>query len=249
MSEFDSYDMFSTNTPMVGNNSSQQPISSNNLPPIADFGGGVTQEMRPKGQFKHEFVVVGVHNASKSSTTVTAILTKAPSVCKDIQLTEGFGCFQATTPQYVTPDSAGTQYLAEEDNNIRCNGGVRQINVLTTDKTKIEQAMRGDNTPAAFKEEFKHYDVAPQGSTDAFSIQFGVPIVKFHVNPGNKHVPVAGDTFNVSNMVVPSSMRSHDDKTYSPGGSMGVRCQGGRGSGDAKGPRGMKAKSCNWNVL
>ena len=61
------------------------------------------------------------------------------------------------------------------------------------------------------------------------TVQFGMPIVKFHINPGKKEFPQIGDAFKVAEFVVPAKLKGPKsvDETigqaeYHAGGAMGI---------------------------
>jgi hypothetical protein len=195
-------------------------VPAGNLTPLSDIGKGVFQEMRPSGNVDVNFIVLGTH-ASKDSVIITAAVAGAPVSCKDIRLDDGFGVFQATS-QGLKPNLSNTEYETEADKRIISDGGQRIINTMVLPKDEIGKAMALDKTPAAFKSAFSHFEVVPQGTTADFAVQFGAPIVYFHVNPGKKSYPKKGDTFKITDFVFPATLPGEGDKVYHAAGALGM---------------------------
>ena len=197
-------------------------LTAPSLPPMTDFGDGLYKEMRTSGDTQHTFVCINTHKSSNASVIVTAFMTQAPSGCKDTILDGSFGCLQSTTPQFM-PSQTEAKYEAVGDKQIRSDGSARVINTMVLPKEAIRSAMQNVKTPSKFRTSFTNFEVAPQGSTDDFTVQYGVSIVKFHLNPGKRSFPLYGDTFVVNNFVIPDKLPGEADSNgYHAGGSLGV---------------------------
>ena len=229
--------MFDLNTASVPANSGLPHIDTSevevvtpthSLPPIADLGSGICKELRPASSTKHKFVVIGAHGDGNTSVALTSLMLKASPECKDIQVCDGFGVFQATSPGFA-PNERGTEYVTGRDKQIYSDGGSRIINTMVLPKAQVERAFANDATPAQFKSAFVNFDVAPQGELNDLTVQFGMPIVKFHISPGKKAYPQVGEMFKIADFVVPAKIigpKSNGDEKdrveYHAGGAMGI---------------------------
>ena len=192
-------------------------FTTNSLPQQSEIGASVFKMMRKSGHSEHRFVALDVHQ-TKDSATITALMTEAPPNCMDTSLLNGFGCLQATAPEF-RPNSIGSEYESGQDKHLFGDGSPRIINKMLN-KDKVVGYLDAESTPAAFKSAFANAAVAPQG--DELIAQVGPPILRFHINPGKKRFPKKGDVFKVTNFVLPAALPKEDGGNYLGGGACGM---------------------------
>ena len=96
------------------------------------------------------------------------------------------------------------------------------INTMVKPKEVIEAMLTKDSTPAAFKKAFTNAALAPQGKAEDMVVQFGCPVIRFHINPGKKSFPKTGDTFKIENLVLPVALPGKEEgASYHAGGALG----------------------------
>ena len=71
------------------------------------------------------------------------------------------------------PSQTEAKYEAVGDKQIRSDGSARGINTMVLPKEAIRPAMQNEKTPPRFRASFTHFEVAPQGSKDDLTVQYG----------------------------------------------------------------------------